>query len=193
MNKLENLKDEELVLLSRKGNESAFEIIMKRHLSSVYGFSRRYTGNPDKAADIAQETFIKVWRNLNKFDSAKLFRPWLYAIAKNTALDWLKKREGSPFSSFATEEDKSPLFDIADPLPPPSAIVDRKIAIEKIEAVASKLPERYYSVITMREKHDLTFREIAKRLRKPLNTVKSHYRRALRLLKIRVKEAGDTE
>jgi len=189
MDYLENLKDEELVRLSRKGNEAAFEILVKKYLPLVYGFSRRYTGNPDKAADIAQETFIKVWRNLKKFDPAKSFKPWLYTIAKNTALDWLKKREEIPFSSFTTKEENENMpFDIADPFPLPDAVLERKIAVEKIDALAGKMPEHYQLVITMREKEDLTFKEIAKKLKKPINTVKSHYWRAIRILRDNTKE-----
>ena len=186
---LKNLKDEELVHLSRKGNEAALEILIKRYLPLVYGFSRRYTGDADKAADIAQETFIKVWRNLKKFDGTKQFKPWLYAIAKNTALDWLKKKREIPFSSFAAEsEDENRLFDVADTLPLPTITLDRKIAAEKIESIVNKLPEHYHSVIVMREKEDLTFKEIAKKLGKPLNTVKSHYRRAVQLLRNHTEE-----
>ncbi len=193
MDNLENLKNEELVHLSRKNNEAALEILIKRCLPMVYGFSRRYTGDPHKAADITQETFIKVWRNLKKFDQTKQFKPWLYAIAKNTALDWLKKKEEPPFSSLATEENENPLFDIADTLPLPNAALDKKIIGEKIDTITGELPEYYRSVLTMRGKEDLTFKEIAKKLKKPLNTVKSHYHRALQLLKNRLRESEDVE
>ncbi len=184
MNNLENLKDEELILLSRKGDETALEVLIKRYLPLIYGFSRRYTGDTDKAADIAQETFIKVWRNLKKFDRTKQFKPWLYAIAKNTALDWLKKRGALPFSSLATrEENENPILEVADSLALPDATLDIKMAAEKVNAAANSLPEHYQAVITMRNKEYLTFKEIAKKLKKPLNTVKSHYWRAIHLLR----------
>jgi len=191
---IENLSDEKLVSVYRKGDEQAFEILIKRYLPLIYGLSRQYAGNPDKAADIAQETFIKAWRKLGTFDQKKLFKPWLFAIAKNTALDWLKRKEELLFSSFATKgESESPLENIVSPLPLQSAAIDQKIKAGKIDALIHRLPEHYYSVISMREKEDLSFREIAKKLQKSLNTVKSLYRRALQLLRNRIREAGDIE
>ncbi len=179
-----NLNDEQLVVRYLAGDESAFETLVERYLPLVYGLSRQYSGDEDKAADIAQEIFIKVWRHIKKFDPARSFRSWLFIIAKNTALDWLKKKEELPFSSFETEDGQNDLWgSIVDPRPSPSAAADNKILAEKISEHFIELPEQYRSVISMRFNEGLTFKEISEKLKKPLNTVKSHYRRALQLLK----------
>ena len=180
---MEQLTDEQLIARYLKGDEVSLEVLIKRYLPSIYAFSKRYTGDPDKAADIAQETFVKAWRTLKTFDQGRSFQAWIFTIAKNTALDWLRKKEELPFSSFETEEGGNFLEHIADSLPLPSAVLDQKMTAGKIDAALRELPERYQAVVLMHDQDDLTFREIAVRMKKPLNTVKSRYRRALVLVK----------
>jgi len=74
-------------------------------LPLIYNFSRRYAGDPDNASDITQEAFVKVWKNLKKFNISKNFRVWLFAIAKNTALDWIKKKKTLPLSLLNENEE----------------------------------------------------------------------------------------
>lgn len=186
---MENITDERLVAQYLAGDESAFATLVERYLPLVYGLSRKYCGDPDKAADIAQETFIKTWHNLKKFDIKKSFRSWLFVIAKNTALDWLKRKNEIPFSSFANKNGSESFIEsIADPALSPAVVAENKIFAEKINNHVTELPVKYRSVVSMRVDDDLTFKEISKKLQKPLNTVKSHYRRALRLLKINIRK-----
>ncbi|MCX6813734.1 MAG: sigma-70 family RNA polymerase sigma factor [Candidatus Azambacteria bacterium] len=95
---MKNFTDEQLVKNYFKGDEKSLEELIRRYLPLIYNFSRRYAGDPDNAADITQEVFVKVWKNLKKFNTSKNFRVWLFTIAKNTALDWLKKKNALPFS-----------------------------------------------------------------------------------------------
>lgn len=187
----ENFTDEQLIVQYLAGNEQAFPALIKRYLSFVYGLSREYCGDPDKAADIAQEVFIKVWRNIKKFNPAKDFRPWLFVIAKNTAADWLKKKGEYPFSSLGTDEGENLLENIADSRPSPSAAADDKILTKKVNNYLAELSVQHRLVITKHIDEDLTFREISKALKKPINTVKSHYRRALQILKENLQKSGN--
>ncbi len=180
---MEQLSDEKLIARYLRGDEAALEALVKRYLPLVYGFATRYTGNPDNAADIAQETFVKVWKNIRKFDQKRSFKSWIFTIAKNTALDWLKKKKEPPFSAFETNEGENPLENIADTLVLSSIAIDQKILAAKMDVVIQNLPKHYHTVVTLREKEQLSFREIAKKLHAPLNTVKSRYRRALHILK----------
>ena len=95
---MKSIADEQLVRDYLNGNERAFEELIRRYLPLIYGFSRRYSGDADNACDIAQEIFVKVWKNIKKFDTSKNFRVWIFKVAKNTALDWLKKKNAIPFS-----------------------------------------------------------------------------------------------
>ncbi len=178
---MKNLSDEQLVLAYFKGNEKALEELVRRYLSLIYNFSRRYTGDPDNASDIAQEVFVKAWKNLKKFDTSKNFRAWLFTVAKHTALDWLKKKNALPFSlleEYGEEGDFA--ANIADTKQ--ASIIDqvyRKSLSQNMALAIEKLPAKYGSVINLYHNNGLNFREISSFLGESINTVKSRYRRGL--------------
>ncbi len=186
---MKNFSDEELVAKYISGDDSAFEELVERCLPLVYGLARKYCGDKDKAADIAQEAFVKAWRNMNKFDATRSFRSWLFVIAKNTALDWLKKKEEVKFSSFEKNgEEESFSESLIDTAPSAAAVAEKNLLSDKIRNIVEQLPENYREVVSMRVGEDLTFREISERLKKPLDTVKSRYFRALKVLKDIIKK-----
>ncbi|HUY69582.1 MAG TPA: sigma-70 family RNA polymerase sigma factor [Candidatus Tyrphobacter sp.] len=182
---LEDLSDEKLIRRYLKGDETAFAVLLKRYLNPALSLARRFVGDPAKAEDVVQETFVKVWKNLKKFDTQKKFKPWLFAIAKNTALDWLNKREALPFSSFQANPENSFFENIVDSAPSVAFSADQKMASSSLRDLVSSLPGRYHSVLFLRHEKELSFREIAEKLEEPLNTVKSRYRRAIALIKKR--------
>jgi len=173
---MKNFTDEQLVKSYLKGDEKALEEIVRRYLPLIYNFSRRYSGDPDNASDIAQEVFVKVWKNLKKFNTSRNFKAWLFTIAKNTALDWLKKRNTMPVSLLLEDIADSEQISIFDKIEQKSLSQDLLLAIKK-------LPPKYSSIINLRHKDDLNFREIADFLNESINTVKSRYRRGLIILK----------
>ncbi|MBI4159946.1 sigma-70 family RNA polymerase sigma factor [Candidatus Wolfebacteria bacterium] len=73
--------------------EVSLELLIRRYLKPIYGFTYRYVGAGQDTEDVTQETFVKVWRNLKKFDQNKSFKTWIFSIAKNTAIDFLKKKK----------------------------------------------------------------------------------------------------
>src|ERR1700733_2556258 len=97
---MNELSDNDLVLQYRSGNKKAFEALVERYFAHVFNFITRYTSDQVAAEDIVQETFVKVWKNIKKFDETKNFKSWLFTIARNTSLDWLRKKKAVPFSSF---------------------------------------------------------------------------------------------
>ncbi len=179
--------DETLVERYRKGEKTALDQLIRRYLSSIHAFSRQYSGDPDRVADITQEVFVKVWRNIGKFDTTRSFKPWIFAIAKNTALDWLRRKEAVPFSFFENEEGELH-FPTPHNHPSLEDSLDAKDAIFKARHVISELPKRHSKVVVMHHDEELTFKEIAAILKEPLNTVKSRYRRGIRFLKEKLSE-----
>ena len=172
--------DEQLVARYLKKDEKALEELVKRYVPLIFGFLKRYTGNPDNASDIAQEVFVKVWKNLKNFDRSKSFKTWIFTIAKRTAIDELRKQKALPFSVLQEEGFADSL---ADESP---SILDQIFSQQQSRELAvavAKLPTHYRSVIRLYSNDDLNFREIASKLKEPLNTVKSRYRRGLSLLK----------
>ena len=85
-------KEEQLVRDYLKGDENSLEILIGQYLKPIYSFIYRYVGNASEAEDITQEVFVRVWKNLKKFDQNKKFKTWIFGIAKNASIDWLRKK-----------------------------------------------------------------------------------------------------
>ncbi len=183
--KVTNIKsDGQLVADFIAGDKQALEALFKRYLKPTYYFIYRYVANKEEAEDVIQETFVKVWKNLKKFDQKKSFKTWVFSIAKNTALDFLKKKKAIPFSSFEDEEGQNPVLDaLRDPGPISSELIAEKEAADLLYKNIDNLSPKYREVLLLRLDNQLVFREIAAILKEPLHTVKSRYRRALILLK----------
>ncbi len=179
------LTDEKLVeLYLKKQDEHALEVLVKRYLPLVFGFARRYVGDRDNASDITQEVFVKVWKNLNQFDRTKNFRTWIFTIARNTALDWLKKKNALPFSVIQNEQKGA---DFSDSLVDEAASIFEQLLLketsDKLAMAFAQIPSNYAAIINLHINDGLNFREIAESLGVSLNTIKSRYRRGISLLK----------
>ncbi len=166
--------DQQLITDCLRGDDKSLEFLIKRYLKPIYSFVCRYTGNSQDAEDIAQEVFIKVWRNLKKFDQQKSFKTWIFSIAKNTSIDWLRKKKKG--ENLLTET-------LADPAPLPNEIVEQVGIAETLNTAMSQLTSKCRMVLFLRYNDHFTFREIAETLREPLNTIRSRHRRALIQLK----------
>lgn len=177
---MNNLTDKQLVGKYLRKDDQALEELVKRYLPLIFGFVKRYTGNQDNASDITQEVFVKVWKNLKGFDQSKSFRTWIFTIAKRTAIDELRRQKAIPFSALQEEGFEDLIVDDSP------SILDQIFAQQQSKELAvalNKLPANYNSVIKLYANDSLNFREIATKLKEPLNTVKSRYRRGLVLLK----------
>lgn len=181
---MNNYSDEQLVKLAVDDNREALEILIAHYLKLVYNFAYRYVRNSDDAEDITQEVFIKIWRNLRKFDQTKKFKPWLYQIIKNTSLDLLKKKSAIPFSNFDIEEGDNWLEEhLVDEVQQTDMVAENALLSDKLSGAIGKLAPKYAEVVSLHHQKDLNFREIAELNNESINTVKSRYRRALLLLK----------
>jgi RNA polymerase sigma-70 factor, ECF subfamily len=151
------------------------ESIVKQHLKSVYNYAYRMTKNQNEAEDITQEVFVKVWKNLNKFDKEKNLKTWLFAITRNTAIDYLRKRKNILFS------EKEEFFEenISDIESLPDEIFIKKELVKEVEEALAKIRPDWREVILLHYTENMTFEEISEVVGKPLNTVKSHHLRAL--------------
>lgn len=176
--------DQQLIVQYLEGSEDAFAFLVKRHLDGVYNFAMRLSGDNLLAEDIAQETFVKAWKNLKKYDHEKNFKTWLFTIARNTTIDHLRKRKNVPFSLFENSAGENFFVDnIKDENPRADEIFAIALRKEVVEAALLELPPKYKEVFILHEGEDMTFAEIGKILDRPLDTVKSQYRRALLALK----------
>ena len=175
--------DNELIAAYLKGDEESLSILFKRHLNSALIFCRSLVGESD-AEDAVQETFVKVWRNLKKFDPHKKFKTWLLTIAKNTCLDALRKKRPIVFSDFENDEGENAFIEsLADDAPLAPELTDALLSAEKIRAVLLTLSPKNRIVLEMHYYDEMTLQEIADIMSESVNTIKSRYRRALSSLK----------
>lgn len=179
-------EDKKLIQQYLKGDEKSLEILITRYLKPIYGFIYKNVGSEADAEDITQEVFVKVWRNIRKFKQEKSFKPWIFQIAKNTSIDFLRKKKSIPFSKFENEKGQNPLVDniVATPLNLIEKLSDKKTLLVASEG----LTEKEQKIINMRHTDGLSFKEIAETFQESVNTVKSRYRRSLINLRKNIKE-----
>ena len=176
--------DEQLAKLAARDDREALETLVARHLRPVYGFVYKYARDRESAEDLAQEIFVKVWRNLKSFDTQKKFRPWLYQIAKNTCLDFLKKKNlALPFSSLNLEDGEWLAQNLADTSASAEILTDRALLADKLAWAVKQLAPKSAQIISLYHQRDLSLKQIAGLVSQPFNTVKSRYRRAIIQLK----------
>ncbi|MBY0376498.1 RNA polymerase sigma factor [Patescibacteria group bacterium] len=175
-------RDESIILAIKNGDEASFKILIDKYTPSIFNFANRFVGR-DRATDVTQEIFIKVWKNISKFDDTKAsFKTWLFTIAKNTTTDFLRKRKEYVFSdidgSGQTEEEN-----FSEKIPDEALLPDEAMSKiqnkEFLEKIIEELRPSYREILMLHYQEEMTFDEIGKVLGKPLNTVKSQHQRAI--------------
>jgi len=179
--------DEVLVESSKTGDDLAFRELMNRYVKPIFNFTRQYSHNNEDSEDIAQDAFFKAWKHIKRFKKGRAFKPWIYAIARNTALDHVKKKRATVFSDLDDDENDIAFADtIADTEPLAHEIFERRQSAEELDTVMDILHPDHRAVLVMHYREEMTFDEIAEATGKPMNTVKSWHRRALFKLRDRL-------
>lgn len=182
--KMENKLDTQLIEKYLKGDKESLEILISRYLKLVYSFVRQIIYDEAEAEDVTQDVFVRVWKNLKKFDQQKNFKTWIFSIAKNASIDFLRKKKAVPMSAFDNEDGGNAVADnLASLSPLPDEIVERADAANLIKSAVEKLSENYRTVLYLKYYSDLTFKKISEMTGVPLHTAKSRYRRALAALR----------
>jgi RNA polymerase sigma-70 factor, ECF subfamily len=181
----ETLTDKDLIQQYLKGDSGALEILIARYLKLIYSFVYKNVGNPADAEDITQEVFVKVWKNIRKFDQSKNFKPWIFQIAKNSSIDFLRKKKSIPFSRFENEKGQNPL--VENIAAAPLNIIEKLSDKRTLSAAMQSLTDKEQKIINLRHNDGLSFKEIAETFQESINTVKSRYRRTLVNLKKNIK------
>lgn len=175
--------DRQLIANYLKGDRESLELLVRRYLKPLHRFVRSYAHDDVSAEDITQEAFVKMWRNIKKFDPHRSFKAWMFTIAKHTALDAIKKKKAVPFSRFENEAGENVLMEtIADPTTGPHEHALRRAEAQALQGAIGTLSTKYRAVLSSYYHDHLNFREIAYVSGESLNTVKSRHRRGLLLL-----------
>jgi len=174
---LEEIDDKEIIQQYLKGDEKALEILIARYLKPIYSFVYKNVGDTAVAEDVTQEVFVKIWKNLKKFDAKKEFKPWLFQIAKNASIDYLRKRKTIPFSRFENEAGQNVLTDtMSDKSPDLLESLHNK---NELAEIMEQLSEKDQKLLNLRHTEGQSFKEIAETMQESINTIKSRYRRII--------------
>ena len=153
--------DHDLIRSAQRGEERAFEELVRRHEERAIRVALALIANREDARDLAQEAFLRVFRNLERFDFEHEFTTWLYRIVTNLAIDFLRKRR--PAMSTSAEEEEEADLDLADPEgPPPSRPLEQMETAERVRACIDRLAPHFRSVMILRELEGLPCTEIAR-------------------------------
>ena len=185
--------DEQLMLAFRQGEAAAFEALVQRHRGPVFNFILRSTGNPARAEDLLQETWLKVIRSSREYEPRARFTTWLYTVARNLCVDSARKesvREVVPLETRRGDgESAREWVDDRGALPDRSAHNARLRPL--LEQALMSMPNEQREVFLMREFLDMPFKQIADVVGVPENTVKSRMRYALEKLRLELDEYKD--
>lgn len=177
--------DAELVRAYRAGDADAFDGLVRRHIRSLYGFVYRMVGNDRATAeDIVQETFMRAWKHLDRFDPERSFRAWLFSIGRNAALDRLRRRRDIPFALFRDDQGGNVLEETSgDDARSVDELLARADADRTMRRALDRLSPDQRTLLDLRYRDDLSLAEIAQVFGIPYNTVKNRHTRAIRSLK----------
>jgi RNA polymerase sigma-70 factor (ECF subfamily) len=162
------------------GETEAFSTLVERYQDRIYSVALNYVSNPEDAMDVAQETFVKAYSNLGKFDSASAFYTWLYRIAVNTAIDFLRKRKSRPTDSLDDEKFTEVGFEpeSKDRTIDPQDMAAQREQARILRKAISSLSPKLRSVMILHDVEGLSQEEVADILKIPVGTVKSRVSRA---------------
>jgi RNA polymerase sigma-70 factor (ECF subfamily) len=176
----------DLILIdeSLRGDDNSFKELLSRYLKLIYTITYQITGSEEESKDITQDTFVKVWKNLKKYNGKSSFKTWLISVARNTTIDFLRKKQSILFSNLDKDDDADNFKDsLIDNQPLQDELFEIEENKTKVEKALLKISIEKRTIIILHIYEDLTFEEISKILNKSINTVKSQYRRALLELK----------
>lgn len=179
--------DEDKALIARiiDGDDKAFESLVQKYRKSVFYLVYKIVRNTDDAEDLTQDSFVKAYSFIHKFDPKYAFSTWLFKIATNNCIDFIRRRKMQTLSIDSPQnfDEGSPMYiQVQDRGPLPSDSLLLKERKEILTVAIERLPERYRNLLRMRYFDELSYEEVAERLRLPMGTIKAQLHRARELL-----------
>lgn len=183
--------DEELLQGFLSGNERCFKDLMHRYREPILNFAYRFIGDYDDAVDIAQETFIRLYRFGHTFQGEVKFSTWLYTIAANLARTELKRyrrRNGSLLSAVFSRGDDAETWDIPDEQFRPDERIDSSHIAQAVQTALMHVSPSYREMVVMRDIQQLSYEEIAQVTGTEMGTVKSRINRGRQQLQTQLRD-----
>ena len=190
-NSLSEWSDEDLLLEYRlTSRRELFEELVQRYERPLFAYLCRYLGNAEDAEDVFQSAFMKVHLKIEQFEEGRKFRPWLYRIATNIAIDRLRRRQKSPKIIYESDfgpnenEEYSCVFlqSLAGSEPLPHDYADTREQMERLHHAIAELPEKLRSILHLVYFQGLTYRDTAEVLNIPFGSVTTRLGSAIKRL-----------
>lgn len=187
------MTEQELVTRAKAGDDEAFAQLMRDNETRIYNLTLRMTGNPEDAMDLAQEAFLNAWRGLKFFKGDSAFSTWVYRLASNACIDFLrrKKRRQDISLPMPVDEEDDSQPDIPDQRFLPERELERQELRDAVAAGLNQLSDEHRQVLVMREINGLSYQEIADILDLEAGTVKSRIARARNSLRKILLKSGN--
>ncbi|QYR22668.1 sigma-70 family RNA polymerase sigma factor [Paenibacillus sp. sptzw28] len=184
------MNEAQLVMLSRQGDQLAFNQLVELYKDKIFNMAHRILRSKTECEDVVQETFLKVYLNLNRFDEEKRFSPWIFHIGKNICLDLLRRRKAPslPLDQpvVARSDQKLSLHEVIPNTgpSPEGEVIERELSSKMAEMI-DKLPAKYKNVVYQRYVLEMSMEDISRANNIPVNTVKSRIHRGKDFMKKR--------
>jgi RNA polymerase sigma factor (sigma-70 family) len=180
------LEDFKLIDMAVGGDDKAYARLLQRYKRPVYHMILKMVRNIDDAEDLTMESFSKAFRSLQKFKKDFTFSTWLFRIATNNTIDFIRKKKLNTLSienTYTDDDGQSVGIDVEDSgnLDPQEEAI-RAQKEELIQVFVNMLPTKYQKLVRLRYFHEMSYEEIAEELNAPLGTVKAQLHRARELL-----------
>ena len=180
---LHQLTDNQLAEIIRTKNEELFAEIINRYQQKLFYYVNRLINHPDEAEDIVQDVFIKVYKNLNGYDSRLKFSSWIYRIAHNEAVNWLRKN--TRYQKESIDQSDYLAATLTDGKDFTEAL-DLRTELGKANQAIDKLPKKYKEVMILKFVEEKSYEEISDILKKPINTIGVLINRGRKMLKSQI-------
>ncbi|HYM81309.1 MAG TPA: sigma-70 family RNA polymerase sigma factor [Candidatus Limnocylindria bacterium] len=183
-----NEDDAGIVRRCLAGDEKAYRELVERYQGQVYRLALRMVRGAEDAQDLTQETFVRMFRALARYDPSRPFAAWLFTIATRLCIDHIRRRRVKLISLTRREpgSGEEQTLELEDPGPGPDELTARAEEERRTGDLIASLPPHYRVVVVLRHQQDLSYEEIADVLHLPLGTVKARIHRARALLKERL-------
>ena len=188
-----SLEDDKFVSEALSGNEASYKKLVDKYQKPLYFHIRKMIKEVELVEDLVQEVFMKAFKNLSTYSNDYAFSTWLYRIATNHTIDYLRKKKLKTLSINEPYKTKDGEMEIQ--LPDETYLTDEPVMKKQrkniVQQAIQDLPEKYKAVIEMRHMEEKSYQEIAEILDLPLGTVKAHIFRAREMLYKALKDKKD--
>ena len=179
---------ETLIQRCLRGDQAAWEQIVKQHWRKVFNVAYKFVGKHDEAEDLTQDIFLKIFKSLNTFDRRANFQTWLISISRNLCIDHYRsvRKERETIDRDVDANQLTPAAVDAGPI----AALEQRDRVTLLRQALAALPETLRTAVVMRDIQELSYQEIAERLKLPEGTVKSRINRGRTELARQVRKIG---